>query len=99
MTYTHRMHVYRKPEFVPIFRLRLRNGGSIGPELLKRLWSLAAGSEHVGVSRTLLGPEGAASYVVTAQSAPADVASVEARLRRLLQERLSTAHVQLTRLA
>jgi hypothetical protein len=36
---------------------------------------------------------------VSAQSTPPDVASVEANLRRLLQEKLSNAHVQLTRLA
>ena len=99
MTFTQRIHARRKGEFVPIFRLRLRNGGSIGPDLLKRLWSLAAGSEQVGVARMPLGPPGAESYVVSAQSTPADVASVEAHLRRLLLEKFSTAHIQLTRLA
>ena len=95
----HRLHIGRKGEFVPIFRLRLHNGGSIGPDLLKRIWSLAVGSERVGVARTLMGPAGAMSYVVTAPSTPSDVSSVETRLRLLLQQNLATAHIQLTRLA
>jgi hypothetical protein len=98
-SFGHRLHVGRKSEFVPIFRLRLHNGGSIGPELLKHIWSLALGSERVGVARTLTGPAGAVSYVVTAPSTPSDVSSVEMRLRLLLQQKLSTAHIQLTRLA
>jgi hypothetical protein len=90
-----------RTDMLPIFRLRLRNGVSIGPTLLKRIWSLAAGSENVSVARDA-GRPGQASlhhtYVVRAACAPADVATVESNLRRLLQERLSAAHVELTRL-
>jgi hypothetical protein len=86
---------------VPIFRLRLRNGASIGPVMLKRLWALAAESEEVSVSRDA-GRLGHASihhaYVVSAPGVPRDVSTVETNLRRLLQERLSAAHVELTRL-
>jgi hypothetical protein len=86
---------------LPIFRLRLRNGASIGPVLLKRLWMLATGSEEVSVARDAGRPSHAsvhAMYIVSAPSVPRDVVMVETDLRRLLQERLSAAHVELTRL-
>ena len=92
----------RSVTHVPIFRLRLRNGASIGPTLLKRLWTLASGSEDVRVSRDG-GRPGQTSvhhtYVVSAAGSLADVNSVELHFRRLLQERLSAAHIELTRLA
>lgn len=94
-----RLHVGRKGELVPIFKLRLHNGGSIGPDLLKEIWASAVGSERVGVARTSTGPSGVMSYVVTAPATPADVCSVEKRLRFLLQQKLATAYIQLTRLA
>lgn len=93
------LHSRRRRDLVPIFRLRLYNGGSIGPVILKRLWALAIGSEDVGVARDSHTNAGAASYLVSATSPPSDVASVEMRLRGLLQERLSAAHIQLTRLS
>lgn len=86
---------------LPIFRLSLRNGASIGPALLKRLWALATGSEQVSVSRDTARPSHASvhdMYIVSAPSVPGDVATVETNLRRLLQERLLAAHVELTRL-
>ena len=89
----------KRRDLVPIFRLRLHNGRSIGPALLKRLWALAAGAEEVGVARDGHGPAGSSSYIVSATSVPPDVATVESRLRRLLQEKLSAAHIQLMRLA
>ena len=92
---------YKPSTMLPIFRLRLRNGVSIGPTLLKRLWSLAAESEAVSVSRDV-GRPGQASvhhtYVVSATGVPYNVAATETNLRRLLQERLSAAHIELTRL-
>ena len=94
-----RPHSARKLDMVPIFRLRLYNGGSIGPAILKRLWALALGSEDVGVARDSHTNGGAASYLVSATSMPIDLISVETRLRHLLQERLSAAHIQLTRLS
>lgn len=96
-----RLNPRKRSDTVPIFRIRLRNGASIGPELLKRLWSLAAGSDDVTVSRDA-GRVGHVSihhtYVVSALSAPIDIGSVESNLRRLLQERLAAAHIELTRL-
>ena len=92
---------YKSTTMLPIFRLRLRNGASIGPALLKRLWSLAAQSEEVGVSRDMGRPGHVSvhhTYVVSACGVPHDVATVESNLRILLQERLSAAHVELTRL-
>jgi hypothetical protein len=86
---------------LPIFHLRLRNGASIGPALLRRLWSLAAESEDVSVARDPGRPAHASirhTYVVSAPGVPWDVAGVETKLRSLLQERLSAAHVELTRL-
>ena len=98
-SYAQRLPQERKRDLVPIFRLRLLNGGSIGPASLKRLWALAAQSDDIGVARDGHGPAGSSSYIVSATSAPSDVASVETRLRRLLQETLLAAHIQLTRLA
>lgn len=95
---SHRLHISPKGEFVPIFRLRLHNGGSIGPQLLKHVWSRALGSERVGVARASMG-SGAVSYVMTAPSTLGDVSSVETRLRLLLQKELPTFNLQLTRLA
>jgi len=92
---------YKSSAMLPIFRLRLRNGASIGPALLKRLWSLAAQSEEIGVSRDMGRPGHVCvhhTYVVSARGVPWDVATVETNLRSLLQERLSAAHVELTRL-
>ena len=92
---------HRPSTMLPIFRLRLRNGASIGPVLLKRLWSLATESEEVSVSRDAGRPGHASvhqTYFVSAAGTPWDVATVETNLRRLLQERLSAAHVELTRL-
>jgi hypothetical protein len=94
--------VRHKPgAMLPIFRLRLRNGASIGPAPLKRLWSLAAESEEVSVSRDIDRPGHAFvhhAYVVSARGIPFDIATVETNLRRLLQERLSMASVELMRL-
>ncbi len=87
--------------YVPIFRVRLRNGASIGPVQLKHLWSLAARSEEVSVSRDA-GRLAHASihhtYIVSGPANLADLPTIETNLRRLLQERLSAAHVELTRL-
>lgn len=92
---------HKPSTMLPIFRLRLRNGASVGPVLLKRLWSLAAESEEVSVSRDAGRPGHESAnhmYIVSATGVPRDVATVETNLRRLLQERLSAAHVDLTRL-
>jgi hypothetical protein len=86
---------------VSIFRLKFRDGTSIGPALLKRIWSLAAGSEDVSVSRDSA-PHGLssmhASYIVGAFVLPRNLDEIEANLRRLLQDRLSGTYVELRRL-
>jgi hypothetical protein len=85
---------------VPILRLRLRNGSSIGPTVLKRLWSLASGSDEVRVFRDLGASGNAAvhhTYVVSGPARLLGSVLVENNLRRLLQEQLATAHVELTR--
>ena len=91
-------HHQHQRNTTPIFRLRLYNGLSIGPVALKCLWSTAMGSEDVGVARDVQTNLGATTYFVSAPTMPRDVASVEIRLRELLQRRLSAAHIQLVRL-
>lgn len=91
----------RTANCVPVFRLRLRNGGSIGPSALKRIWSIAAASNDVTVSRESSRLGSARSPFVYVMSGPAQLAdlnAVETRLRGLLQEILTTAHIDLTRL-
>jgi hypothetical protein len=87
--------------YVPIFRLKLRNGASIGPSTLKRIWSLAAMSNEVVVSRDQV-RDGPASrhnaYVVSCLVPIGELTSIESTLRRLLQQHLSAAHIELTRL-
>jgi len=83
----------------PIFRIRLRNGGSIGPAPLRRLWSLAVGSQDVSVGRDE-GRRGHAvayqTYIVSAIAVPHDIKRVETALRRLLEDSLAVAHIELT---
>lgn len=86
---------------VPIFRLRLRNGASIGPTTLKRVWSTAAGSSDVGVSRETRRFGSARIPHVYVMSGPphiGDLKSIETRLQTLLQETFAMAHIELTRL-
>ena len=86
---------------VPIFQFRLRNGRSIGPVELTNLWVAASGSEDVAVSRELRNVEGLRPDAVYLLSAPPDLfdlAGVETRLRRLLQDTLFNAHVELKRM-
>ena len=91
----------RAGTMLPIFRIRLRNGASIGPVLLRRLWSLALGSQDVSVARDQGRPGQIAAYqtyIVSAIGIPGDVTRVETALRQLLQERLAVAHIELTRM-
>ena len=84
---------------VPIFRIRLRNGGSIGPDPLRRLWSIALGSQEVSVSRDEGRPGQTAAhqtYTVSAIAVPRDIKTIEVTLRRLLQDRLAAAYIELT---
>ena len=86
---------------LPLFQFRLRNGMSIGPRALGRIWSSASGSPDVKVSRELRRMSNQQSEYVYALSGPAnlyDLPTVEIKLRQLLQESLPTAHVELMRL-
>lgn len=86
---------------VPIFQFRLRNGRSIGPVELRNLWATASGSEDVAVSREVRSVEGLrpdAVYLLSASPELFDLAGVETRLRRLLQDTLFNAHVELKRM-
>jgi len=86
---------------VPIFQFRLRNGRSIGPAELRNLWATASGSEDVAVSREVRHVDGQrpdAVYLLSASPDLFDLASVETRLRRLLQDTLFNAHVELKRM-
>lgn len=84
---------------LPIFRIRLRNGGSLGPGPLRRMWSLALGSQNVSVSRNeaRLGHAPAyQTYIVSAVAIPPDMKRLETALRQLLQDHLAVAHIELT---
>ena len=86
---------------LPLFQFRLRNGMSIGPRALGRIWVSASGSSDAKVSRELRRMSNQQSEYVYALSGPAnlfDLPTVEIKLRRLLQESLPTAHVELMRL-
>jgi hypothetical protein len=86
---------------LPLFQFRLRNGMSIGPRALNRIWSSATGLHDGKVSRELRRMSNQQSEYVYALSGPAnlhDLLNVEVKLRRLLQESLPTAHVELMRL-
>jgi hypothetical protein len=86
---------------IPLFQFRLRNGVSIGPSALRRIWSTASGSSEVTVSRELrrIGTE--RTDHVYSLSGPAnlfDLPTVETRLRHLLQDALTQAYIELRRL-
>ena len=90
----------RQPAHVPLFRLRLGSGGSIGPVALKRVWSSAAQSSMVSVSREAVGRGG--SHYTYILSGPAHLAlpgaPLEQEIRRLLLGCLVTAHIELSRI-
>lgn len=73
---------------VPLFKLRLNTGQSIGPQHLKSLWSRACGSSNVSVSRQAVraGPPDKPSYLLHGPANMADLPSVEHRLRSLIVE-------------
>ena len=86
---------------VPLFQFRLRNGASIGPTALRRIWTTASGSTEVTVARELrrIGTE--RTDHVYSLSGPAnlyDLPTVETRLRDLLQDALVQTYIDLKRL-
>ncbi len=87
---------------VPLFQLRLRDGASIGPAELKRIWSAASECDEVGVAREVRSGSDQYSSPLYSLNAPRtlqDLAAVELRLRQMLQDALSADHVELRRLA
>jgi len=79
---------YDVDKHVPLFKLRLVNGQSIGPLPLRNLWSRACHSDNVSVSRQMerLGTKGQTSYLLHGPANMADLNSVEARLRVLVDD-------------
>jgi hypothetical protein len=86
---------------IPLFQFRLRNGMSIGPVALRRIWSTASQSQHVTVSRELrrLGNQ-QSGHVYSLNGPPnlCDLSTIEIRLRNLLNDVLPEVHVVLIRL-
>lgn len=82
-----------------MFRFRLSNNQTIGPVLLRKLWSAACHSDNVQVSRV---PSGAGygdrGYVYSLWAAPntPNLHAVEVQLQRLLTETIPAATIQLT---
>jgi len=86
---------------VPLFQFRLRNGMSIGPVALRRIWSTASQNQHVTVSRELRRLGNLQSGHVYSLNGPpnlGDLPNVETRLRSLLNDVLPEVHVVLVRL-
>ncbi len=71
---------------VPLFKLRLVSGQSIGPKPLRSLWAQACSSDNVSVSRQAarLGANKQTSYLLQGPANTPDLHSIEQRLRRLI---------------
>ena len=77
---------------IALFSFRLTAAQSIGPNSLRRLWSSACESDNVKVSRVSHGKGGSAhTYSLCASPRIANLAAIEMRLRRLLEETLPSA--------
>jgi hypothetical protein len=85
---------------VALFQFRLMDGQSIGPLALRRLWALACQSENVTVSRQA-GRFGSNShtYSLCGPTQTANLATIEVRLRSLLEKKTTGATNTLVRLA
>jgi len=73
---------------VPLFKVRLIAGQSIGPQSLRSLWSKACGSNDVSVSRQAVrgGPAEKPNYLLHGRADTADLPAIEKRLRALVAE-------------
>ncbi|HWU52649.1 MAG TPA: hypothetical protein VN153_07505 [Tahibacter sp.] len=80
------------------FQFRLAPGSSVGPALLKRVWWAAAQTPHIEVSRAARHQADGFIYSLSAPVNLADVASVETRLRTLLDRHVAGAVNTLIRL-
>jgi hypothetical protein len=87
---------------VPLFRFWLRNGQSIGPSALRRLWASACGTDDVTVTReareAAFGPE-THTYSLCGSPKTANLQNVEGRLRRLLSDMALSATIIHTHLS
>ncbi len=87
---------------VPLFRFWLRNGQSIGPSALRRLWASACGTDDVTVTReareAAFGPE-THTYSLCGSPKTANLQNVEGRLRRLLADMALSATIIHTHLS
>jgi hypothetical protein len=89
------------PNLIPLYLCRLSRGRSIGPSALRKLWSIACGSDDVRVRRVATetpGDELDCLYSFSGPSSKANSPLVEARLRQLLTEMSPTAAIRLTSL-
>lgn len=85
----------------PVFQFRLRNGSTIGPIMLQRIWENASASGDVSVARALRRVGNQKLDHVYSLIGPAtlfDLATIETKLRHLLQTAMPGVHIELTRL-
>ena len=81
---------------IALFSFRLTGAQSIGPGSLRKMWSSACESDNVRVSRVSYGRGGTAhTYSLCASPRIANLAAIEIRLRRLLEETLPSAAITL----
>ena len=84
---------------ITLFQFRLSNGQSIGPAVLRRLWSQACSSDDVTVSRHSRPFDAQGhTYSLCGPARTANLAGIEERLRRLLDKRAIGATTTLVRL-
>ena len=90
------------PHHVPLFRFWLRNGQSIGPSALRRLWVSACGTDDVTVTReareAAFGPE-THTYSLCGSPKTANLPNIEGRLRRMLADMALSATIIHTHLS
>ena len=88
-------------QHIPLFRFWLRNGQSIGPSALRRLWASACGTDDVTVTREdRAAAYGAQTHTYSLCGSPktANLANVESRLRKMLSEMALAATIVHTHL-
>lgn len=80
------------------FQFRLAPGASVGPAMLRQIWSLASASNHAEVSRAQRYNADGYIYSLSAPPNLQNLADVETRLRGLLTRHLVGAVNSLVRL-
>ncbi len=80
---------------IALFQFHLRNGQSVGPDKLRRLWASACESTDVSVSRQTrtIGGQSTDLYSLCGSPAMANLPVIERRLRQLLDQARLTAVV------